>query len=211
MAYGIKNSLITWWILLIISVFLWFRNYEYDRMMASLAFTIALIQLVEYGIFNNMNNYQGYILIFIILWLVILILSLSVLVFTKNIISLIWAIIVSILFLFMTVHILTTGNNDGNNNGNRNEKAQFIQIEKNKLKYGYTIDDIFWVYIICFLVPFFILFSEIGNRFYLFTIIFYILASMITVYAIFGKDFFFSIWLYSLVGLFFLCWFIGMF
>jgi hypothetical protein len=199
MSYGIKNSIFAWWILVIIAVFLWCRNNQYDRMMAALAFVIALIQLVEYGLFNNMNVQQGNKLLFMLVWLVILILSLSVLTFTKNIVAFMWAVISSILFLVIVVYIFTKKNND------------VPEIINNNLNYGYVIDDIYWLYITCFIVPFIILIYYCGADFYSMFMLFYVVLSMIMVYWFFGKKMFLSMWFYSLIGMIFICWIIGMY
>jgi len=199
MSYGIKNSLLAWWILVILSVFLWFRNYQYDRIIAVLAFVIALIQLTEYGIFNYMNIKQSAKLLFMLVWLIVFMLSLSVLIFTKNVVSFMWTIIVSILFLIICIYTLT------------NQSNNIPIINDNKLEYGYVIDDIYWLYIICFIVPFIILIYHYGLDTYLMVSIIYIVLSMMIVYYIFGEKLFLSTWLYSLIGLVFITWFVGMF
>lgn len=199
MSYGIKNSLLAWWILVILTIFLWCRNYKYDRMISALAFTIALIQLTEYGIFNNMNIKQGGKLLFMLIWLIILILSLSTLVFTKNIVSLGWTIIVSILFLIICVHVLL------------NRLTDVPIVNNNKIEYGYIIDDIYWLYIACFIIPFIILVYHFGIDFYLMILISYIVTSMLIIYFIFGQKLFLSMWIYSLIGLVFMSWIIGMY
>lgn len=199
MAYGIKNSLLAWWLLVILVIFLWCRNYKYDRMIAALAFTIALIQLTEYGIFNNMDIKQGGRLIFMLVWLLVFILALSVLILTKDPLSLSWTIIVSILFMIICTYALT------------NTSTEEPVINGNKLEYGYVIDDIYWLYIACFFIPLLILLYHYGMDVYLLTIILYTFFSMMIVYYIFGDKLFLNVWLYSLIGLVLIAWLLGMF
>lgn len=200
MSYGIKNSLLAWWILCILAIFLWCRNYKYDRVMSTLAFTIALIQLTEYGIYNNMNIRQGGKLIFMLVWLIVLILALSVLIYSKDIISFMWVIVISVLFMIICAYAITNENND-----------QKPKINGNKLEYGYVIDDIYWLYIASFFIPLLILLYHYGIDLYLMMILLYTLLSMMLVYYIFDKNVFLNVWLYSLIGLILISWFIGMF
>ena len=114
MAYSIKTSLLAWWIVIIIAVFLWYRNHDYDRIVSAIAVVLGLFQLIEYGIFNNMNPNQGGKLIFSVLWLLLLILAISTFIYTKNVISLIWLIIMSTIFLFIVTYTFTTDSNNFN-------------------------------------------------------------------------------------------------
>src|SRR4030042_6003771 len=102
--YSIKASLLGWWFAFILAIFLWYRNYLYDRIIAAIAIVLGLFQLIEYGIFNNMNPHQGGKLVFSVLWLLVLILALTVLVYVKSIIALIWLIVISIVFVFAIMY-----------------------------------------------------------------------------------------------------------
>jgi hypothetical protein len=167
--------------------------------MAALAFSIALIQLTEYGIFNNMNVNQGGKLIFMLVWLVVFMLALSVLIYTKDVAALLWTIIMSILFMIICTYALTS------------QSFDHPLINGNKLEYGYVIDDIYWLYIASFFIPLLILLYHYGMDVYLLTILFYTFMSMMLVYYIFGDKLFLNVWLYSLIGLVLVAWLIGIF
>jgi heme/copper-type cytochrome/quinol oxidase subunit 4 len=64
-----KLALANWWILTFVAVMLWYRNASYDRVMSAFIFVLGLVQLIEYGIYNSMNEDQGARILFIVLWL----------------------------------------------------------------------------------------------------------------------------------------------
>jgi hypothetical protein len=66
----IKNSkilLISWWIIIVISFLLWYRNLFYDRIFSVFSIFLGLLVLIFYGLANNMRSDQGITLIIIIL------------------------------------------------------------------------------------------------------------------------------------------------
>lgn len=205
MAYSIKTSLLAWWIVIIIAVFLWYRNHDYDRIVSAIAVVLGLFQLIEYGIFNNMNPNQGGKLIFSVLWLLLLILAISTFIYTKNVISLIWLIIMSTIFLFIVTYTFTTDSN----NFNVIRKGPYLGWTKENKT---ILDGLELIYALGIIVPFILLLNyyewlDLG----LYAILIYIIASGLIVWYIFSPDLFASMWVYSLIGIVLLTWFTGMF
>lgn len=76
--------LISWLILLILAIFIWYRNNLYDRVFAVFLFTLGLYQLLLYGISNQMCRVRGERMLFICSWLQCLVLSIAVLCFLTS-------------------------------------------------------------------------------------------------------------------------------
>lgn len=79
-----KILLSSWWVLFTIAVFLWYRNFKYDRMIASYAFLLALIQIVQYAFINGAKSKTSANLIYIIMWLQPIFMSFCAFVFLKK-------------------------------------------------------------------------------------------------------------------------------
>lgn len=75
---GAKENLTTWWIFAFIALLLWYRNIYYDRIIALLLVTLALVQVVEYAIYSGANPQQAGKTLFITLWVQCLILAVGV-------------------------------------------------------------------------------------------------------------------------------------
>ena len=84
MCFTAKASISSWWILAFMSLFLWYRNENYDRALSAFVFTLGLIQLIEFGIHSGANPYQSGRAIFITLWLQCLVLAIGVFVFIRS-------------------------------------------------------------------------------------------------------------------------------
>lgn len=205
MTYSIKTSLLGWWFVFILAVFLWYRNYLYDRMIAAIAIVLGLFQLIEYGIFNNMNPHQGGKLIFSVLWLLVLILALTVLVYVKSIIALIWLIIISIVFVFAIMYAFTA-DEDVFNIRRSGSYLTWFREEDGMLK------GLEWLYVFSIIIPIVLLmnyfdWTDIG----LYAVIIYMVVSGLIVWYVFPPDMFGSMWVYSLIGIVMIVWFVGMF
>lgn len=83
-ASNAKSSITSWWILALMSLFLWYRNVNYDRALSIFIFTLGLIQLIEYGIHSGTDPNQSGRTLFIILWLQCLVLAIGVFVFING-------------------------------------------------------------------------------------------------------------------------------
>lgn len=84
MCYTAKASVTAWWILAMMSLFLWYRNEKYDRALAIFIFTLGIIQLIEYGIHSGADPDQSGRALFITLWLQCLVLTIGVFVFITS-------------------------------------------------------------------------------------------------------------------------------
>lgn len=199
MAYSMRSSLLAWWLLLIIAVFLWYRNDKYDRTFSGIAVVVAMIQLIEYGVYNNMNPKQGGKMIYIVLWLISFIFALAVLVTIRTTYSLIWFILVSIVFLFAASYVFLS------------KKDDKFTIRKDDGYLIYKFEGA-WLFIISIFMSLLLLMSrydwkDIG----LYLVFFYLLISAIIINHCLGWERFPSIWCYSFVGIVFIVWLSGMF
>lgn len=79
-----KTSIISWWILAMMALFLWYRNEKYDRALSIFVFTLGLIQLIEYGIYSGTDPRQSGRTLFITLWLQCLVLAIGVFIFING-------------------------------------------------------------------------------------------------------------------------------
>jgi hypothetical protein len=200
MAYSIKSSLLAWWLVLIISVFLWYRNITYDRILAAVAITVAMIQLIEYGLYNHMNPYQGGRMVFLVLFLIPFIFALSVLVAIQNIYALIWLIIVSIIFLFAVTYVFLSKDNEK------------FKVTRQDDYLVYNLSNMEWVILTIIMVPFFLLLSHYQwQNFGLYMILLYLVVSGLLIVYYLGIGVFPSIWSYTFVGVLFVCWVVNMF
>jgi hypothetical protein len=76
-----KSSVTAFWILLMMSLFLWYRNERYDRTLSVFVFTLGIIQLIEYGVQSGANPNQSGRMLFITLWLQCLVLAIGIFIF----------------------------------------------------------------------------------------------------------------------------------
>lgn len=79
-----KNAITSWWILAMISLFLWYRNITYDRTLSVFIFLLGIIELIEYGILCGTDPAQSKKTIFITLWLQCLVLAIGSFILLKN-------------------------------------------------------------------------------------------------------------------------------
>lgn len=79
-----KESLIHWWLLAFIALFLWYRNNYYDRIFAVYFFVVALSWLIQYGFLSGASDQQSGNSIYIILWLQCMVLAIGVFTYLRN-------------------------------------------------------------------------------------------------------------------------------
>lgn len=91
-----KQYLINWWLLVFISFLLWYRNRDYDRIIAVFTFVVAIIDLLQYGVFSGMSEKEAGKSIYIALWAQILVLAIATHVYVKEGISMIYFIVMAI-------------------------------------------------------------------------------------------------------------------
>jgi hypothetical protein len=72
-----KSSIIAWWLLVLIAICLWYRNEQYDRMLAPFLLAVALIQLSEYALHSGARPQQAGWLIYNLLWVQCLLLAIG--------------------------------------------------------------------------------------------------------------------------------------
>jgi drug/metabolite transporter superfamily protein YnfA len=84
MCFSTKTSISSWWILAMMSLFLWYRNERFDRALSVFCFTLGIVQLIEYGIASGTDPHQSGRALFITLWLQCLVLAIGVYVFIQS-------------------------------------------------------------------------------------------------------------------------------
>lgn len=55
----VKNSVIGWWIGVVVALMLWYRGKKYGRMLGLVILIYALISLFNYGIYNGSNDKES--------------------------------------------------------------------------------------------------------------------------------------------------------
>lgn len=195
-----KTSLLSWWLVCLLAVFFWCRDYRYDRVIAAFAFVLALIYLIEYGVYSNMNKKQGARLLICVLWLLAFILALSVMIYTKSITVLIWWLFITVIFLFAVFYAFTSDN------------VGDMNFDSNGMQWSDVTDGLEWLIILSIAIPFVFLLSchnwcDMG----IYLCLIYILVSGCIVWYLVDTRYAFSVWIYSLIGILFIVWFIGMF
>ena len=79
-----KSSVTSWWILAMMSLFLWYRNDRYDRVLSAFVFSLGMVQLIEYGVHNSANPDQAGRALFVVLWFQCFVLSLGTYLFIRS-------------------------------------------------------------------------------------------------------------------------------
>src|SRR5579871_818740 len=147
MCNNAKISLANWWILTFIALMLWYRNISYDRIMAGFIFVLGFVQLIEYGIYNSMDENQGARMLFIVMWLQCLILVAGVYLTQKTLTTtlLLWLFI--IIFAVAVLYGMFSSNDsffDGDPRSWFTNKASLL-------------GNFSWLYLLGIMIPFIIL------------------------------------------------------
>lgn len=160
-----KSLITSWWLFFIISVFLWYRNYRFDRVLSGFILLLGLIQISEYAFLNGASAVSTARLIYIIIWLQPVVLFLGTFIYiksnsndsqTSNILekaSFILFIIYIIIFIYKVCYMenITLELNDDNIWWVRNDTSSFIS----------NWDAVYWIGI---LLPLFMIFIQTGYR-----------------------------------------------
>lgn len=218
MCFTAKASVTSWWILALMSLFLWYRNERYDRALSIFVFTLGLIQLIEYGIHSGADPQQSGRALYITLWLQCLVLAIGVFIFindakdshnpsiTENIVHTIagWN-----LFLFsfiFVVALVLTFTSDSTFSGAPGPSGHIEwYMNDHPLMSGWG-----WLYLIGVFVPLILIlafyaWTDIGTA----VLIIYGILSAAYVLSNYPSNAFSSMWCYLAVGFAFLAWFVG--
>ncbi len=222
MCFTAKESIIAWWILAMMSLFLWYRNDKYDRALSAFVFALGLIQLIEYGIHSGAHPQQSGQALFITLWLQCLVLAIGVFVFFKsnsqhdnnsttmeNIILILsgWnlALFAIIFVIAIIVSFIWTFNGEVGASGH----IEWTRVHDNPENNSFLGMGA-WLYLFGLLFPLFLIFAyymfaDIGIA----VLILYGILSMLYVIANYPPKAFSSMWCYLSIGFAFLLWFFG--
>lgn len=205
MCYSAKASLIAWWILALMFLFLWYRNEKYDRVIAAFVLTLGLIQLLEYGIHSGVNPDQSGRAIFITLWLQCLVLAIGTYIYLKNIWSLSLLIVFAIVFVGSLIYALLGRNKFTASVGESNHIEWY-------LNGGPILGNWGWLYILGIFLPLLLILAGLGwTDAGILILIFYGIISAVYIAMYFPAAAFASMWCYVTVGFAFLAWMIGIF
>lgn len=217
-----KSSITSWWILALISLFLWYRNQNYDRALATFVFTLGLIQLIEYGIHSGTDPSQSGRTLFITLWLQCLVLAIGVYIFindihdtdhstmTQNVIHTIagWNLMLfSIVFVVCLIMTFMSQNSFYAAPNYQQPHSDTIEWHFNNRP---TLDQWGWLYLIGIFVPLILIFgyymwADIGIA----TLIIYGIVALAYILTQYPLSISGTTWSYLSVGFAFLAWFIG--
>lgn len=213
-----KASITSWWILAMMSLFLWYRNEKYDRALSVFVFTLGLIQLIEYGIHSGADPDQSGRALYITLWLQCLVLAIGVFLFisdsvdpdnptlTENIVHTIagWN-----LFLFAIVFVvaLILSFISDNTFSGAPGKSGHIEWYMND---GMILGNWGWLYIIGLFVPLILIFAYyMWADIAIAILILYGALSAVYVMTNYPPNAFSSMWCYLSLGFAFLAFFLG--
>src|SRR3990167_2774128 len=205
MCMSAKASISAWWIMVILSLFLWYRNINYDRVIAAFVFTLALIQLVEYGVQSGVNSEEGGKLIYIVLWLQVFVLGVGTYMYLHSGLAAVLATISTIIFAVALVYVLTTNSVFSVMTGPSGH-LEWTQNGKGLLgNWG-------WLYLLGIIVPFILMLASSGWKdIGIYFLIGYGILSSVLVSIYFPGATFPSMWCYSAIGFAFVAWMIGIF
>lgn len=102
-----KNSFAGWWICIFLAFLLWYRNNGSDRIFGSIFFVVGFLQLIDYGVKGGMNRSHAGKLVYLSLWLVCLVVSVAVYIYTKSSIVGAMAIFFLIIFVIASITVFT--------------------------------------------------------------------------------------------------------
>jgi hypothetical protein len=213
-----KASVTSWWILALLSLFLWYRNEKYDRALSVFVFTLGLIQLIEYGIHSGADPHQSGRALFITLWLQCLVLAIGVFIFinasrdpdnptlTENIVYTIagWNLFLfAIIFVVALILSFTSGSVFSGAPGSSGHIEWYMNDGPLLGKWG-------WLYIIGIFVPLILIFAYyMWADIEIAILIIYGALSAAYVMANYPSPAFSSMWCYLSVFFAFLAWFLG--
>lgn len=214
MCYTAKSSITSWWILALMSLFLWYRNEKYDRALSTFVFTLGLIQLIEYGVHSGASLQQAGQAVFLTLWLQCLVLAIGVFLLTKGhsentthtVIGIISGWNLFLYAIIFVIALLYTFVSESTFTANINIFGQVEWFRNN----GSLLGNSAILYIIGIFVPLFLIFG-----YYLWAdlniaiLLLYGILSAGYVIANYPINAFSSVWCYLAVGFAFLSWFLG--
>lgn len=205
MCYTAKASLTGFFLITIVAFFLWYRNVDYDRVIAAFLIVLGLIQLIEYGVHSSMSSTQAGKLLFLDLWLQCAVFAVATWIFLGTSLSLAVAIIFSIIFIIALVYILITKDVYSASVGD----SGHIEWTRNG---GSFLGPYGILYLIGIFVPLLLLLASYSwNNIGLVLLIIYGIVSCLITALIFPPEAFTSMWCYMVVGFAFLAWMVGAF
>lgn len=216
MAFSPKESISSWWILVFMAMFLWYRNIKYDRVMSVFILMLGLVQLLEYAVYSGSNPHTTTRTMFITLWVQCLVLAIASFVFLKSqnqddphiqVTTTLagWNVFIfTIVFIAILIVVFFSG---GYFNAEINNDLISWSQNDRPLMGNYT-----WLYFLGIFIPLFLLFAsysfaDLG----LALLILYAALTAIYCASKYSENSMITIWCYYGVGFAFLAWLVGIY
>lgn len=193
---NIKIFLISWWIFLLFTILLWYRNYSYDRIWAPYLLVLGVIMILQYGYLAGGNSQQIGRLIFLSIWLSLLVLAIGTMVMASNRFSFFTLMIVALVFL---ISIFVSFSDES--------------LDLEGYQWYLHVEDWIWLYVLLFTLIIISMLISFGRQVGLIIIYLYFLASLLGVYFYYVKTsryVVYTYWFLWLVGLPFIIWLLGL-
>jgi len=213
MCFSFKASISNFALIAIVSLFLFYRNTEYDRAIAVFSMAFALIQAIEAGVHAGANPQQAGQLLYLALWLQPIILSIGVYVYitssngesSYNTVVTQFALWTMIAFAIVFVLAIINSFSSGNNFHASIGESGHIEWKNGDMNF---LGDYGWLYLVGIFLPLIIIFAhlefaDIGIA----VLILYGVLSAAYVLATYPSSAFTSLWCYYAIGFVFLAWF----
>lgn len=198
MSHISKYTLIAWLLIAYLSLLLWFRNLNLDRVFAPFLFCIGLLFLFLFAIYSGMNLYIAIRCIYLIIWLQIIVLCISLFIYKKNEFTGFLLIISSLIFIVSIFYIFSKMFTNKLIISNYND----ILSTKNLLSYWWIL------YLVLLLLALVFLLYINSNKLGLIILIFYILLTSVYMYT-YNYTIFNTQFIYLCSGFCFLVWMIN--
>jgi len=212
-----KSSVTSWWILAMMSLFLWYRNEKYDRALSVFVFLLGLVQLIEYGIYSGADPNQTGRALFITLWLQCLVLAIGVFIFVngakdpdhtstnENIVSTICEWNLFLFSLIFTVALISSFSLEFD----ATITPDGIEWKTNGNSF---LGNWSWLYVIGIFIPLLLIFAfSMWADLQIAILIIYVSLTASYITRTYPSSLFASSWSYFSVGFAFLAWFSGAF
>lgn len=201
-----KESSLAFAALLGVSVLLYIRNNEYDRIIAALFIVISMIQLVELLYHtHNISSDNGGRMLYLILLLQTFVLAIGLYYHYRTTFTKVWVGLYSVLFFGGLLYSLNTSFSVSQEHGH------LVWSRRNSDR-ATILGDIGWLYLLGLFGPFFVIqYYNNWKNAGIWILLIVLTLSAIVVRIVYPKVCFSSMWCYSSIAVAFTAWLIGAF
>lgn len=203
MCLTVKESLSALIIIIVISVLLFIRGNDYDKLVAALFLIISLIQVAEYLFHAGLITPDtGGRMIYLILWLQVAVFAVGLHVQFRTDFTACWALLFTTIFVAALFYSLDKSFNV------TKEYGHLVWTKENED--GNILGTSAILYMIGLFAPFLIIqYYEKWNNISVWLIFAALILSFLLVKAFYPKLVFSSLWCYSAIGVLFVAWLVG--